>query len=157
MRRVALAFLGSRYAWLNLGMLALTFLLPACGSSADGEARLVIEHLEAIDIGAPPAERQTRVDRLRALRLVSEAPTEVRELCVRAHQALLMAEAEQAAVSRRVDVLAERYPNGGAPERQLAPARDQLAASNAAIAEARALLPECRSRARRLAPPAPRR
>ena len=149
MARITSALPRGRLSWLSLGAL---FWLLACETSPEREAMLVVEYIDAIDIGAPSEERQTQVDRLHSLRLFSESAIEVRELCVRAHRALLRAEAEQSAVSRSIDALSKRYPAGDAPDRELAPTRSQLAASNEAIVEARALLPECRDRARRLAP-----
>lgn len=125
--------------------------LMGCEDRARNEARLVLARIETIDHDAPTPQRKAFVASLKALSLSSTEVRQVRDACVRAHQALIDAETEKETASRQLEVMerAEKNkalaPGGG---RSVAEA---LRRSEAAVARVRESFPVCEREALALA------
>ncbi|MCS6799029.1 MAG: hypothetical protein NZ898_10955 [Myxococcota bacterium] len=130
-----------------VGGLAVVLMGLGCGKSRDEQARLLVETARRIDPDAPPSERRSAVERLRALPLAEPALAEVRETCVQGHDALLEAESQQDRARRLLEVLERGGGSGAAGGSQV---RQALDASEAALGRARPLLERCQSRLARL-------
>ena len=76
-------------------MLAL-LVLPGCQGSKQQQARALLERIEAVDIKAPYEQRKVSLAALEALDLTDRELVRVRDLCLKAHQALIETEEQQA-------------------------------------------------------------
>lgn len=135
------------YFAVSLSLLAVWF-AAGCEDHERNEAQLLIDRLERVEEDAPIAVRERALAGVRRLGLSSEDVVRVRDACVRAHQALLTAEREQA--SARASL--ERATRAGA-ELPAADAQRIAAAierSDHAIALSRDLFPACQEGKRSL-------
>lgn len=127
-------------------LLAFALSAPGCGSREENEARLFLDRVATIDDSAPPARRRPQVEALAALPLETDAIRTARDTCVRAHEALLEAEEEQASARGRLSDVTTRAGGGAAvPDDERRAIESAIARSNAALGRARDLLPRCQS------------
>ncbi|MGF1469791.1 MAG: hypothetical protein ACFCGT_27010 [Sandaracinaceae bacterium] len=132
-----------------LSLIALGLLATGgCDDIPDNDARLLLDRAQHIDVSAPIADRRQDVERLSRLPLSSPRSQALRDLCVRAHRAMI--EVEDAHGEVRAGL--ERYGGDEAaiPEDERRQLSEQLEAADRRLGESRALFTECQGRLREL-------
>lgn len=136
----------SRFHALVLFALPFGFALlgtTACGDQGKGERKLLLKKLEAVELFGGIPERRKQVGAVRGLALKDEKARKLQQVCVKAHEALLEAESEQAKAKQALDSLEA----GKGDPSQLEPRRldiqQALMRSNDAVTKARSLFPRC--------------
>lgn len=119
-----------------------------CEDHERNEAQLLMDRLDRIEEDSPLAVRQRELDGVRRLALSSNSVAQVRDSCVRAHEALLTAEREQQSAHAALD-------HATAAGAQLPPTlatriSRAITRSDQAIARARELFPRCQEGTRGL-------
>jgi hypothetical protein len=135
-----------------LAHVAMLILLPvvACNAQSEerAEARDLLQRLNAVDDQHSLAERSAALDSLQRLRLVSADHVRTRDACHAAHLGLLRAETLQATARQALAKGSE--PGGALSAHEATAITDDIAASNKALADAKARFPACESATRDL-------
>lgn len=121
----------------------------ACGSSEANEARLFLDRYDTLDEAGEgprpdPAPRhfRARLEALARSSFESERVIEAQQRCVAMHEAVIRADDARAEATRLIAEIERASPDArGAIPRE--PIEAALAASAAAVDEARRLRPEC--------------
>lgn len=132
-------------------LLSIALVLGGCTDRDETEARLVIDHVDAIDPYGDVADRRKRVAQLQKLGVETPAVRKVRDACVHAHETLLEAEDLQKRAQKELDA-AEAGKAAGKPVSEKAAKIGQtISRSNDALMKASELLPDCQHQVARLA------
>lgn len=129
----------------------------ALGCDTEREQALtLLDHVNAIDVSAAPAQRMPGLNALEALKLGDPQLTQMQQLCASAHRALIDAEVEQAKARHTLDTAQV----GQSPEARVELAKTITATierSTSKLQQAQAQFPECERQTRELALRFPKR
>ena len=133
------------YRWLP-AVCAAGLLASACEDDERRNARELLERIQTVDIQEPHEQREPQIAALRKMPLHEKRLVEIRDVCVKAHEALLEAEEYQARARRVIEAA-----DGDAAAEAAAPVAQDLERSEAALKQAKALFPRCEHETRDLA------
>lgn len=138
----------SRGSLWSVLLMSWMLLSSACGSERE-QALALLDHVNAIDVSAAPAQRMPRLTALESLKLGEPALMQMQQLCASAHRALIDAEVEQAKARHSLDTTKV----GETAEARLDFAKTIAAAierSTLKLQQAQAAFPECERQTREL-------
>jgi hypothetical protein len=125
--------------------------LHGCQDSKQEQGRALLERIEAVDIKAPYATRKATVAALATLELTDRELGRVRELCLKAHQALLETEERQAQARQGLDAVTRGNPRASIPPDRASAIAGALEESNRKLRSAIETFPYCEREVRSLA------
>ena len=128
--------------------------LPTICGCRDGkreQGRALLERIEAVDIKAPYTKRKVSVAALEALELTDRELVRVRNLCLKAHQALIDTEERQAQARNSLDAVTQGDPKASIPADRASAIAEALEDSNRELRRAIEAFPYCEREVRSLA------
>lgn len=142
-------FCGDSTPFLALGLIA--FVVVGCTTETRLQAQRIVKISAKIDPALPAAMRQPHIDALGKLPLSDKMLKRVRDMCVKAHRALVVAELEH---DRAMASFKSAELDSGSESKftaeKIAALEKMLSKSNRSLASAQKLLPACQSRLRDL-------
>ena len=115
----------------------------ACHPSERDEAISLVRHVDAIELEAPPAQRQERIATLKVLPVTHDSLRMLKEACATAHGDLLRAEIQQDDAQAKIEQARKRYGHGGIPPAETQRIVTAVRGSEQKLAQAEAVLPDC--------------
>ena len=122
----------------------------SCEDPRREQARRLFDALQALDVAAPPARRDARLDALRRLPLDDPDLARTRDGCLTVHEGLYAAEQAQAQAQDALRQASAARGDGGLAASDAARIRAAITRSERARERALAALPECERATREL-------
>lgn len=126
------------------------FTFVGCEDTEREEARALLERLRSIDIHVSVQKRKTVISQLESLVLTQEKLNRARDLCVRAHKALIAAEEQQEQAKRILDQATALDPNASIEKPDMVVIADAIERSNNELKRAKETFPSCEREIRKL-------